>query len=56
MNLLMVSSGLSLTSFDMSGFVDTEERERESYFYFLVEAFRLSAFSRLFIKSRIDKK
>ena len=29
MNLLMVSSGLSLTSLDMSGFVDTEERERE---------------------------
>jgi len=26
---LMISSGLSLTSLDMSGFVDTEERERE---------------------------
>jgi hypothetical protein len=40
----MISSGLSLTSLDMSGFVDTEERERESYFYFLVEAFRLFGF------------
>ena len=40
----MISLGLSLTSFDMSGFVDTEKREREIViFIFSVDAFRHTA-------------